>query len=105
MLDVHARHEALHTWKDFFIHIATIVIGLLVAIGLEQTVEWVHRRHQLRAAREQISIELEQNRRILQMNLAEVAKLRSSLDRNMAMLREHLSSHTPVSMNLDYSWR
>ena len=25
MLDVHPPHEAAHTWKDFFIHIATIV--------------------------------------------------------------------------------
>jgi hypothetical protein len=24
MLDVYPPHEAAHTWKDFFIHIATI---------------------------------------------------------------------------------
>src|SRR6202167_5620564 len=47
MLDVHARHETVHSWKDFFIHIATIVIGLLIAIGLEQTVEYFHHRHQV----------------------------------------------------------
>jgi len=35
MLDVHPPHEAAHTWKDFFIHIATIVVGLLIAIGGE----------------------------------------------------------------------
>jgi hypothetical protein len=29
------------------IHIATIVIGLLIAIGLEQSVEWFHHRNQL----------------------------------------------------------
>jgi hypothetical protein len=27
MLDVHPPHEAAHTWKDFLIHIATIVIS------------------------------------------------------------------------------
>lgn len=48
MLDVHAPHEVVHTWKAFFIHIATIAIGLLIAIGLEQTVEFFHHRHQLR---------------------------------------------------------
>jgi len=50
MLDVHARHESIHTWKSFFIHIATIVVGLLIAIALEQTVEYFHhraQRHQL----------------------------------------------------------
>ena len=57
MLDVHAPHEAAHSWNDFFIHIATIVVGLLIAIGLEQTVEYVHHRQQvtetLRALREE----------------------------------------------------
>ena len=46
MLDVHAPHEAVHTWRDFFIHIATIVIGLLIAVGLEQTVELIHHHNQ-----------------------------------------------------------
>jgi len=26
---IHAPYQSIHTWKDFFIHIATIVIGLL----------------------------------------------------------------------------
>jgi len=47
MLDVHPAHHAANTWGDFFIHIATIVLGLLIAIGLEQTVEYFHHRHQL----------------------------------------------------------
>ena len=42
MLDVHPAHHAANTWRDFFIHIATIALGLLLAIGLEQTVEAVH---------------------------------------------------------------
>lgn len=46
MLDVHAPHETIRTWKGFVIHIATITIGLLIAIGLEQLVEYFHHRHQ-----------------------------------------------------------
>lgn len=52
MLDVHVPH-AKHTWKDFFIHIGTISVGLLLAIGLEQSVEklhQMHQRHELEAA-------------------------------------------------------
>ena len=62
MLDVHPPHEAAHTWKDFFIHIATIVIGLLIAIGLEQTVELIHHRHQRRDAEDRIRAQAERNR-------------------------------------------
>jgi hypothetical protein len=51
MLDVHPAHHAASTWRDFFIHIATIVIGLLIAIALEQTVEHFHQLHQLQELR------------------------------------------------------
>jgi hypothetical protein len=46
MLDVHAPHEPIHTWRNFLIHIAAIVVGLLIAVSLEQTVEFFHHRHQ-----------------------------------------------------------
>jgi len=45
-MDVHPPHGALHSWKDFWIHLGTISIGLLIAISLEQSVEWVHHLHQ-----------------------------------------------------------
>ena len=52
MIDVHPPHHAASTWRDFFIHIATIVIGLLIAVSLEQTVEFFHHRHQRQELRE-----------------------------------------------------
>ena len=61
MLDVHPPHEAAHTWKDFFIHIATIVVGLLIAVGLEQTVESLHNAHLRNELREQLRRESRDN--------------------------------------------
>lgn len=61
MLDVHAPHETVRTWKDFLIHIAAIAVGLLIALGLEQTVEYFHHRHQVSETREALRIEREQN--------------------------------------------
>jgi len=52
MLDVHAPHATAHTWTDFFIHIATIVVGLFIAVGLEQSVEFFHHRHQIAETKE-----------------------------------------------------
>ena len=46
MIDIHPPHKSDHTWKDFFIHIGTIAVGILIAIGLEQTVELIHEHHQ-----------------------------------------------------------
>jgi hypothetical protein len=54
VLDVHAPHESVHSWKSFFIHIATIVIGLFIAVAIEQTVESIHHRGESRNLQEQM---------------------------------------------------
>lgn len=38
-MEVHPPEHPIFTWKQFFSHMAVIVLGLLIAIGLEQTVE------------------------------------------------------------------
>jgi hypothetical protein len=104
MIDIHPPHHAASTWRDFFIHIATIVLGLCIAIGLEQTVEYFHHRHQLIEARKELSAEFDENRRILGQNLEAVKTIQSQLDHNMALLREHQTSNTPLAGKLDYSY-
>jgi len=47
MIDIHPPQHAATTRRDFFIHLTTVVLGILIAIGLEQTVEYFHRQHQL----------------------------------------------------------
>lgn len=64
MLDVHPPHSPNHTWKDFFIHIATITVGLLIAVSLEQTVEYFHRLHERHLLEDELHVESE----ILQRN-------------------------------------
>ena len=66
MLDVHPPHESVHTWKSFFIHIAIISIGLLIALCLEKTVEFFHHRHQAREGMELLLREVNENRKALQ---------------------------------------
>jgi len=68
MLDVHSPHESVHTWKSFFIHIAIITIGLLIALCLEKTVEFFHHRHQARESLELLRREVNENRDILNRN-------------------------------------
>jgi hypothetical protein len=68
MLDVHPPHTPTHTWRDFFIHIATIVIGLLIAVGLEQSVEWLHHRHERHQLQHDLVIEAENNLEVIKLN-------------------------------------
>jgi hypothetical protein len=65
MLDVHPPHEAAHTWKDFFIHVGTICVGLLIAVGLEQSIEAFHRATERRELLHDLHTECERNIKML----------------------------------------
>jgi hypothetical protein len=92
MLDVHPPHQAAHTWKDFFIHIATIVIGLLIAVGLEQSVEWVHHRNELREARRALALERRMNVATSQTRTKEFLREEGKLRTNLVIF-EYLAKH------------
>ena len=87
MLDVHAPHEVVHTWKAFFIHIATIVVGLLIAIGLEQAVEYFHHRHQAREMAEMLRQESSKNRDVAKFDLERADQIIRAIETNMESLK------------------
>ena len=62
MLEVHPPRHAIEGMRDFFFHLLTITIGLLIALGLEASVEALHHRHQRIEAEATIRRELEENR-------------------------------------------
>jgi hypothetical protein len=62
-LDVHPPHEPIHSWRDFFVHLITLTIGLLIALSLEGLVEWNHHRHLKHEAHDTIRREIEDNRK------------------------------------------
>jgi hypothetical protein len=74
MLEVHASHKSIHTWKDFFIQIATIVVGLLIAIGLEQTVEAIHHSNERRELIREMREEAERNVETLRFDIQSVGE-------------------------------
>ena len=72
MLDVHVPDHKLGGVRDFVIHILTITVGLLIALGLEASVEALHHRHQRNEADETIRQELRENRDTLSKARAEM---------------------------------
>jgi hypothetical protein len=64
----HPEH-AIHTWRDFLIHMGTVCLGLLLALGLEQSVEALHRHHERLQLEEDVRAEAEHNVAILQKHL------------------------------------
>jgi hypothetical protein len=105
MLDVHPPHHPTHTWKDFFIHIATITVGLLIAVGIEQTVEYLHHRHQLEEVRAQLAEERETDRQILETDKEMFRQMDAELATDLALLeRRAAGDKPPLAGKLHYKW-
>ena len=61
MLDVHAPHSPLHGTKEFFLHLFTITVGLLIATQIESCVEWRHHVRLADEARASLRVEIQKN--------------------------------------------
>ncbi len=49
--------KPLHGWREFLGEVGIIVIGVLIALSAEQTIEWLHWRHEARLAREALAFD------------------------------------------------
>jgi hypothetical protein len=85
-LDVHPPHEPIHTWRDFFIHLITITIGLFIALSLEAMVEWLHHRHLVHEARASIRREIEENRKLGAADLISVQQDQARIEKDIQAL-------------------
>ena len=78
-MEIHKPHAA-KTWKEFFIELGTIVLGILIALGLEQSAEAIHERQLAREAEAAIREEMAENASRLQYRLGNQACIGRRLD-------------------------
>ena len=97
-MDIH-KPKAVHSWREFLTEIGTIICGILIALGLEQGLEWAHWRHQVERADAAVSEEVRSNL----LNEYERIAMRLCLSNRIAALRDHLlqpsGAWNPMSVN------
>ncbi|GGH00605.1 hypothetical protein [Silvibacterium dinghuense] len=92
MLDVHPPHEPVLNWRDFLIHLFTITIGLLIAVGIEGCVEWREHRHLANEAAASMTDEIRSNAKDLQGVSSDIHKQQATLKEDVAMLKQVLQT-------------
>lgn len=86
MIDVHEPEHRISGKRDFFLHLFTITIGLLIALGLENAAEAWHHHEQRREAEETIRLELRRNSAKLREALPAVMTERDNIVRLLQFL-------------------
>jgi len=106
-LDVHPPHQSIHTWRDFFIHLVTITIGLFIALSLEDMVDWLHHRHLVDVARVSIRREMQENRKLLAADLSATKQDQTRIEddiRQLVTLRGGTKlEHASLQYHLDWA--
>ena len=69
-MDIH-KPKPWHGWREFAKELGTIVVGVLIALGAEQSVEWLHRQTEVRETREALRDEMSLNLRNIEYSQVE----------------------------------
>jgi hypothetical protein len=107
MLDVHPPHKAIGNAGEFFLHLFTITIGLLIAVGIEAAVERHQHRELAREARETMTEEIRKNAQSTNEAVGEIAGEQKKIAENLAAVRKvQLNPNDPSAndLNLDISY-
>jgi hypothetical protein len=62
--------KPLHGWREFAGEVGIIVIGVIIAIGIEQFVQAIHWRNEVSNSRVAIADDIERNNRAFAFRLA-----------------------------------
>ena len=69
-MDIHPPHGPVNSFKDFFLHLLTVILGILIALSLEGLIEWHHHRSLAEEARSNLTSEIRENQQLLAGGLA-----------------------------------
>ena len=87
MLDVHPPHGTMHGARDFFLHLFTITVGLLIALGLEGCVERQHQHHLVHEAEAGMRREIGENAKGIASLRQQVKDEENQLDQDVGVLK------------------
>lgn len=93
-MEIH-RPRAAHSWREFLIEIGTIVVGILIALGLEQSIEAFHERQLAREAGDAIDAEMGADLDLITSRLSRQPCIDRRLDQIAALLKDWKSGKAP----------
>lgn len=103
-MDVHPAHHAPRSWRDFFLELVMITIGLFIALTLQAGVESLHHRHLVSEARENLRREIQINRQRYAENVRNLEKNRHRLARDIDQLQDLRGGKSIDKAALGWGW-
>lgn len=103
-MEIHAPEEPLRTWQDILLHLGIVIVGILIAIGLDAIVEWQHHRNLAEEARLNIREEMRENRGKVVDMIRELKSTEQEQVRTMNLLKDVLAHHPKEMPQMSLHW-
>jgi hypothetical protein len=92
-VDIHPPYGPIHSFKDFFLHLLTVILGVLIALSLEGLIEWHHHRSLAEEARSNLTVEIRENRQLLTGGLAAAPDAEQRLQATIETIEAYRKNH------------
>lgn len=87
-MEIHHPESPIHSTREFLFHMFTVILGILIALGMEGIVEWGHHRALVREARENIAAEIRKNKETVDTDISEIHKREEELNQVIGAMRQ-----------------
>ncbi len=114
-MEIHTPDAPVHSFRDFVVHLLMIALGVLIALGAEGLVQFVHNRHVVAEARGNIQAEMRDNKSTLDENLVLLKQNEDLLKQTLSDLQklkaDRKAKTADIKLNLNFfsltdtSWR
>jgi hypothetical protein len=87
-MDIEPPHGPIETWRDFFVHLVIITLGLLIALALEGIVGYIHERHLVHEANANVTSEMRDNQKEVEDSVKAAAQYQQDMKHLMALMEQ-----------------
>jgi hypothetical protein len=89
-MEIH-KPKPVHHWREFLKEVGIIVLGVLIALGAEQAVEWLHWRYEANQAEHHLRKDAASILKYMQERL----EIQKCQDRRLTLIRDRLLASGP----------
>jgi cell division protein FtsB len=114
-MEIHTPDAPVHSFRDFIVHLLMISLGVLIALGAEGLVEFVHNRHTVAEARSNLMAEMRENKATLDANLPKLKHNQELIEQTFSDIQkikaDRKAKMRDIDLNLNFfgltdtSWR
>lgn len=104
-MEIHHPEKPIHSKKDFIIHMLTVILGILIALGLDGIVEWAHHRALVHEARENLALEVAANKQTIDDALQQIPTHEAELKQIVSVIQKLKRTKKLSVRKLAYNYR